>query len=193
MSTSPRQDLGLLALRVGVGSTLVAHGTQKLFGWFGGHGLDGTAGGMEAMGFHPPKQSALAAGLGEAGGGALLALGLATPVGGAAAASTMIAAGSVHRPAGFFVTEGGFEYNAVLGLTGAALAVAGPGRYSLDALIGDRLNKPWLATAALALLGSAAAAVVARRQQAVAASTDSAATTATDQVAEGVQAEATGA
>ena len=69
MSTSPRQDLGLLALRVGVGSTLVAHGTQKLFGWFGGHGLEGTAGGMAAMGFHPPKQSALAAGLGEAGGG----------------------------------------------------------------------------------------------------------------------------
>jgi hypothetical protein len=73
------------------------------------------------MGFHPPKISAAMAGLGEAGGGALLALGLATPVAGAASASTMLAAGAVHKPAGFFATEGGCEYSAILGLAGAAL------------------------------------------------------------------------
>lgn len=174
--TTTRQDLALLALRVGVGSTLVAHGTQKLFGWFGGGGLEATAGGMKAMGFHPPKPSALAAGLGEAGGGALLALGLATPVGGAAVASTMVAAAAVHKPAGFFATEGGLEYNVVLGLTSAVLAVAGPGRYSLDHHLGDRANRPWMATAALSLLGAASAAVLTRRNRAL----TSAAPTTTD-------------
>lgn len=187
-SSSRRQDLGLLIVRVGLGATLVAHGTQKLFGWFGGSGVSGTSGGMQAMGFHPPKVSAVMAGLGEAGGGALLALGLGTPVAGAAAASTMLAAGSVHQPAGFFATEGGFEYNAVLGLTGAALAVGGPGYYSLDRLLADRLNRPWMAAAALAVLGSASAAIIARRQKAIA----SPAPTSSDQVSEGEQAAATG-
>ncbi|WP_257136370.1 DoxX family membrane protein, partial [Streptomyces sp. st170] len=70
-----RRDLGLLALRVGTGAVLAAHGSQKLAGWFGGGGIQGTTAAMEAMGFHPPKHSAVAAGLGEAGGGALLALG----------------------------------------------------------------------------------------------------------------------
>ncbi len=186
---SRRQDLGLLIIRVGLGGTLVAHGTQKLFGWFGGHGLEGTTGGMEAMGFHPPKISAVMAGVGEAGGGALLALGLATPVAGAAAASTMLAAGSVHKPAGFFATEGGFEYSAILGLTGAALAISGPGHYSLDRVLGDRLNRPWMAVVALTLLGSASAAIIARRRLAL----DSSAETASDQGSDGGQAEATGA
>ncbi|MZD06710.1 DoxX family membrane protein, partial [Streptomyces sp. SID5785] len=79
-----RRDLGLLALRVGTGAVLAAHGAQKLLGWFGGGGLSATTAAMESMGYAPPKASALAAGLGEAGGGALLALGLATPVAGAA-------------------------------------------------------------------------------------------------------------
>ncbi|MEU7737978.1 DoxX family protein, partial [Streptomyces griseus] len=78
-----RRDLGLLALRVGTGAVLAAHGTQKLAGWFGGGGIQGTTAAMEAMGFHPPKHSAVAAGLGETGGGVLLALGLATPAAGA--------------------------------------------------------------------------------------------------------------
>ncbi len=75
------RDLGLLALRLGVGATLVAHGTQKLFGWFGGHGLAGTAAFFESVGFTPGRANALLAGAGEAGGGSLLALGLATPAG----------------------------------------------------------------------------------------------------------------
>ena len=164
---SQRQDFGLLLFRAGLGGTLAVHGSQKLFGWFGGHGIEGTSGGMEAMGFLPPRVSALMAGLGEAGGGALLALGLATPVAGAAAASTMLAAGSVHKPAGFFAAEGGFEYNAILGLGGAALALGGPGRYSLDRLLGDRYNRPWMAVTALAVFGSASAAIIARRAKAL--------------------------
>ena len=159
MTRAPhRPDVGLLLFRAGLGTTLAVHGTQKLFGWFGGHGIEGTSGGMQAMGFLPPRVSAFMAGLGEAGGGALLALGLATPVAGAAAASTMLAAGSVHKPAGFFNAEGGFEYNAILGLGGAALALGGPGYYSLDRLLGDRLNRPWMALAALTVFGSASAA-----------------------------------
>jgi putative oxidoreductase len=184
-----REDLGVLLFRVGLGGTLAVHGAQKLFGWFGGHGVAGTAGGMEAMGFQPPKASAILAGLGEAGGGALLALGLATPVGGAAAASTMLAAGSVHKPAGFFAMEGGYEYNLILGLGAAALAIRGPGRYSVDRLLGDRLNRPWLAAVALAVFGAASAVVMSRRQKALAASE---APTAPDQVPEGQRAEAHG-
>ena len=161
------RDAGLLLLRAGVGVALVAHGGQKLFGWFGGHGLEGTAEAFEGMGFRPGRPSALGAGLGEAGGGALIGLGLATPLAGSAAAGTMIAAASVHAPAGFFATGGGYEYPASLGVSAAALALIGPGRWSLDALLGNRLNRPWMA--GLGLLSSAAvsALVVGRRRQAI--------------------------
>ena len=169
MDTSTRQDIGLLLFRLGVGGTLAAHGAQKLFGWFGGGGVAGTSAGMQAMGFLPPRTSAVMAGLGETAGGLALAVGLATPVGGAAAASTMVAAGAVHRPAGFFATEGGFEYTGVLALAGTAVAISGPGRFSLDRLTGDRLNRPWMSAAALTVLGGASAFVVARRNRAVAA------------------------
>ncbi|MFF4177267.1 DoxX family membrane protein [Streptomyces sp. NPDC001750] len=168
MSRPDRRDLGLLALRVGTGAVLAAHGTQKLAGWFGGGGIAGTTAAMEAMGFHPPKHSAVAAGLGEAGGGALLALGLATPAAGAAAAGAaaagaMAGAVAVHAPAGFFAQGGGYEYPAFLGFTAAAIGLAGPGRYSLDHATRHVFDRPW--TVALAFVGSAvaAAAVVGRR------------------------------
>src|SRR5690242_3401889 len=167
---SRRTDLGLLIFRSALGLTLAAHGAQKLFGWFGGRGVEGTSQGMEAMGFEPAKTSAVLAGLGEAGGGTLLALGLATPLAGSAAASTMLVAGSVHEPAGFFATEGGFEYNVILGLGGAALAIGGPGYYSLDRALGDRLNRPWMAVVSLTVLGLASAGILARRRQAIASS-----------------------
>jgi putative oxidoreductase len=169
-----RMDVGLLLFRLGVGATLAAHGAQKLFGWFGGGGLEGTQAGMRAMGFLPPRASAVLAGLGETAGGVALALGLATPVGGAAAASTMAAAGAVHRPSGFFATEGGFEYTGVLALAGAAVSISGPGRYSLDHLLGDRFNRPWMSAVALSVLGTASAVVVARRNRAVASAAPSA-------------------
>jgi len=192
-TSTTRTDLGLLALRAGVGGTLFAHGAQKLFGWFGGYGLEATGGAMESMGFTPGKRSALLAGLGEAGGGAALALGLATPVAGAAAAATMTTAGTVHQPAGFWVTDGGFEYNAVLATVGTALAVAGPGRYSLDAALGHRLNRPWMTTVALTALGAAAAAVITQRQKSVAAAAAKQETSDAEQVAAGEQAQSTGA
>ncbi|MCL2550561.1 MAG: DoxX family membrane protein [Actinomycetia bacterium] len=170
-----RKDLGLLALRLGTGGVLFAHGAQKLFGWFGGGGLDGTAKAMEAMGFRPGRESAIAAGAGEAGGGLLLALGVATPAAGAAAAGAMAGATAVHRPGGFFATAGGFEYPAYLGFVAAALGVAGPGRYSVDHLTGHRLNSVAMVTAAFAASSLAAAVVVGRRESVVAAKAEAAA------------------
>ncbi|MDI3386238.1 DoxX family membrane protein [Streptomyces sp. B-S-A8] len=163
-----RKDLGLLAIRLGTGGVLVAHGAQKLFGWFGGGGLDATAQAMEAMGFRPGRPSALAAGLGEAGGGALLALGAATPAAGAAAAGAMAGAVAVHSPSGFFAMQGGYEYPAYLGFVAAGLGLAGPGRYSVDHITGHRLDRP--ATLLLAFAASAVAAgvVVGRRERVVA-------------------------
>ncbi|MFB7220120.1 DoxX family protein [Streptomyces sp. NPDC056227] len=163
MTCVNRRDLGLLVLRVGTGAVLAAHGTQKLFGWFGGGGIEGTTAGMEAMGFHPPKHSAVAAGLGEAGGGALLALGLATPAAGAAAAGAMAGAVAVHAPAGFFAQGGGYEYPAFLGFTAAAIGLTGPGRYSLDHVTWHVFNQPWMVALAFAGSAAAAAAVVGRR------------------------------
>ena len=163
MSCLNRKDLGLLVLRLGTGGVLIAHGTQKLFGWFGGGGIEGTAKGMEHMGFLPARESAVAAGLGEAGGGALLALGLATPVAGAAAAGAMAGAVAVHTPNGFFSQGGGYEYPAFLGLCAAGLGLAGAGCYSLDRLTGHRLDRTSYVLVAFAASAAAATAVVSRR------------------------------
>ncbi|MET9877889.1 DoxX family protein [Actinacidiphila glaucinigra] len=167
MLNSRRKDLGLLALRLGAGAVLFAHGSQKLFGWFGGHGLEGTGEAMESMGFRPGRRSALASGLAEAGGGTLLALGLATPAAGAAAAGGMAGAVSVHLPAGFFSASGGFEFPAFLGYTAAAVGLAGPGRYSLDRVTGHVLDNAWTVAACFTVSAVAAAAVVGRRNAAV--------------------------
>ncbi|WP_127128665.1 DoxX family protein [Georgenia sp. SYP-B2076] len=161
------KDAGQLLLRSGIGGVLVAHGCQKLFGWFGGHGLQGTAAAFESMGFRPGRPSALAAGLGEAGGGALIALGLGTPLAGAAAAGTMVAATAVHLPAGFFAQTGGYEYAALLGVSSAALALTGPGTWSLDRVFGYRLDEPWMTGSALLLSVAAATVVLQRRANAL--------------------------
>ena len=162
------RDLGLLALRVGVGGTLVAHGAQKLFGWFGGGGPDQTGAMFEQIGFRPGRPHALAAGLSEAGGGALLAVGLGTPGAGAAVAGTMLVASSMHVEGGFFATQGGFEYPAVLGWSAAALALTGPGALSLDHVLGHRLNRSWMRNIALAAAVPAALAIIMRRRRIVA-------------------------
>jgi putative oxidoreductase len=164
-----QENAGLLALRAGLGGVLVAHGVQKLFGWLGGHGLTGTGTAFEQMGFRPGKQSALAAGLGEACGGVLIALGLATPVAGAAAAGTMIPATAVHTPSGFFATSGGYEYPALLGVSAAALTLMGPGDWSLDAPLNNRLNRPWMSTVAIIPSSAVSLAIVQRRHQVLAA------------------------
>src|ERR1700716_2226792 len=161
------RDLGLLALRLALGGAVLAHGAQKLFGWFGGAGLERTGATFARLGFRPGKLNAIAAGLGEAGGGALLAVGLGTPGASAAVAGTMIVASSMHVDSGFFNSKGGFEYPAVLGLSAAALALTGPGTLSLDHVLGHRLNRSWMR---LALVGAATAAgtVIVRRRRTVA-------------------------
>ncbi len=158
-----RRDLGLLLLRLGTGGVLAAHGTQKLFGWFGGHGIEGTGQFMESVGYAPGKASATAAGLAETGGGALLALGLATPAAGAAAAGAMAGAAAVHTPNGFFNQAGGYEYAATLGLTALGLAVTGPGRFSLDHALGHAANRGWMLPAAFAATAAGTAVVVGAR------------------------------
>jgi len=130
-------DLGLLLLRLTVGLTLAAHGAQKLFGWFGGYGLDGTGQFLAMLGFQPGRRHALMAGLTEAVGGLLLAIGLLTPIAAAIILSVMVVAGvSVHADKGFFAAAGGYEYPLVLGLAGLTVAFTGPGALSIDALAG---------------------------------------------------------
>lgn len=111
-------------LRVGVGAGFMAHGAQKLFGWFGGYGLDQTGQFFEdALQMAPGKRNATAAGLSEFGGGALLASGLATPVATTSLTSTMVTAiWKVHKEKGFFASDGGWELNALL--IAALLAIA---------------------------------------------------------------------
>ena len=134
--------LGKLALRGVVGPLFVGHGTQKLFGWFGGHGLEGTAGFFESgLDLRPGKRHATAAGVSEALGGALLTLGAATPI----AASKIIVAMTtairkVHASPGPWVTDGGLEYNAVQIAAMVALAEAGPGTPSVDAAVFPRMK-----------------------------------------------------
>ena len=168
VSCTGRGDVGLLVLRLGVGGVLMAHGAQKLFGWFGGAGVEGTAATMETMGFEPGRESAISAGLGETGGGALLALGLATPVAGAAAAGTMAAAVSAGWRNGLFAQRGGFELPLLLGLGAAGLGLTGAGTLSVDEATGRVLDKPWIAASALVASACGASAVISRRNRIVA-------------------------
>lgn len=137
-----------LSLRVLLGGLFVGHGTQKLFGWFGGHGLEGTAGFFESgLGLRPGKRHAIGAGAGEAVGGALLLAGALTPVGTTLITGAMATAiRKVHAPNGPWVTEQGWEYNAVIIAAAAALAESGPGSLSVD---GDREYGPLVALAAV--------------------------------------------
>ena len=148
--------IGLSLLRLIIGGLFVGHGTQKLAGWFGGSGLEGTGESFERLRLRPGVPNAAAAGAAEAGGGALLALGAATPVGAAALSATMITAiRKVHGPKGPWVSDGGYEYNLVLLAALFAITEAGPGKLSVDGLRG---RERWGARWALAELGAAAAA-----------------------------------
>jgi putative oxidoreductase len=143
--------------RVTIGALFFGHGTQKLKGWFGGHGLDATAGAFEQLGLRPGRRNAIAAGASEAGGGAALALGLATPFASAALIGTMCTAiYRVHLKNGPWVTNQGYEYNLVLILTAALLAELGPGPVSLDHLLGTERSGPGWGLAALAMGGAGA-------------------------------------
>ena len=129
-------NIGLLLLRVALGATLAAHGSQKLFGAFGGHGIAGTGGFFESIGFKPGRPLALLAGLAEVIGGVALALGLLTPIAAAVLLSTMLVAVTVHADKGFFAQGGGYEYPLMLGVSVITLAFTGPGALSLDAALG---------------------------------------------------------
>jgi putative oxidoreductase len=146
-------SLGLLLARLVLGLLMAAHGAQKLFGWFGGHGLAGTGGFFESLGFSPGRTFALAAGLAEFGGGLLLALGLLGPVGPALVVSVMIVAAlTVHRTHGLFAMTNGVEVPLLYGAGALALALTGPGAWSLDALLGlESLSTPGIAWTAVAL------------------------------------------
>jgi putative oxidoreductase len=147
-------NAALLILRFVVGLGLAAHGAQKLFGWFGGHGLAGTGGYFEGLGYRPGKSFALLAGLGEFAGGLLIALGLGGPIGPAIAVVVMtVAIVSVHVPNGFFAMNKGFELPLLYATAAVAIALIGPGAWSLDGLLG--LGAVWTpASAWLALLGA---------------------------------------
>jgi putative oxidoreductase len=143
-------DIGLLLLRLTVGLTLAAHGAQKLFGWFGGPGLDGAGQGLATLGFPLGRRHARRAGLAEAGAGLLLALGFLTPAAAAVVFSVMfVAAVSAHVKQGFFLTSGGYEYTLVLGVAGLTVAFTGPGVLSLDALFGFSVSGGFWGAAAL--------------------------------------------
>lgn len=144
-------DLALLVMRLVIGLLFVAHGSQKLFGVFGGGGLKGTADMFDAISLRPGRLHAPAAGTAEFVGGALLALGLVTPVGAALVIAVMVAAvATVHLPKGIWNSNGGYEYNAVMVAVAFALAGVGPGQWSLDNALGiDWSSTGW----ALAALG----------------------------------------
>ena len=147
-------------LRVTMGGLFIGHGTQKLKGWFGGHGLEATANMFEHLGLRPGRRNAVAAGLAEAGGGAALALGLATPFASAALIGTMLTAiHRVHLKNGPWITNQGYEYNLVLICAAALLAELGPGPASVDHLLGTEKSGTGWGVAALAMGGAGAVAV----------------------------------
>ncbi|MEN8654291.1 DoxX family membrane protein [Streptomyces sp. 21So2-11] len=127
-------DVGLLVLRLALGLTMAAHGSQKLFGWFGGGGLDGTAQFFTASGYPAGKAMAVVAGLTETFGGLGLAVGLLTPLAGAAVVGTMLNALAVKWSGAFFAPEG-VEYEVVLIAAAAALTLTGAGGLAVDRLV----------------------------------------------------------
>ena len=130
-------DAGLLLARLVFGLVMAAHGSQKLFGWFGGYGLAGTGGFFESLGFRPGRLFAAAAGGTEVVAGLLVAAGLLGPLGPAMIVSVMIVAvAAVHWSNGLFAQNNGFELPLLNGVAAAAIALIGNGAYSLDALLG---------------------------------------------------------
>ena len=165
---------GLLVARVVLGLMMAAHGSQKLFGWFGGYGLTAVGGFFEMLGFRPGRFFATTAAVSEFASGLLIALGLLGPIGPALMLAVMIvAAFSVHWEHGLFAATNGIEVPLLYAAAGAALALTGPGRYSLDAVLGlTSLWTPAVALTALAVgVAGGIANLVLRRQapQAVAA------------------------
>ena len=161
-------DLGLVILRVVIGLIVAAHGAQKLFGWFGGHRIEGTAQFLSSLGVRPATFWAVIVGIAEFGGGLLTAAGLLGPVGPALLVGAMLAATAlVHWDKGFWATAGGIEYTLALGTAALAMALTGFGRFALDNALGLDLHEPVYVVAALvvAVLGSLVSMATALRER----------------------------
>lgn len=140
--SSLTRDIGLLILRLATGGLLSGHGSQKVFGWFNGPGLKGTAAWLESMGMQPGTPWAAAASASEFGGGMLTTLGFLFPLGPIATMGSMVmATGKVHWGKPVWVTQGGAELPITNMATALALTLTGPGRFSLDRLFGIRLPR----------------------------------------------------
>jgi putative oxidoreductase len=161
--------IGRLAARTVIGVLFIGHGTQKLFGWFGGPGLQGTEQMMGALEMRPTRANALAAGVSETAGGALLVAGAATPLAASTLIGTMLTAiRKVHQPQGVWAAQGGWEYNAVLIAALVALIDAGPGELSVDAALGRDEWGPGWALGGLVLGAAASSAAIAMGKRAAA-------------------------
>ena len=160
---------GLFLIRAVLGVLLFAHGTQKLFGWYGGYGLDGTGGFFESVGHKPGRTMAMVAGASEAGGGLLVVMGLFTPIGCAMIIGTMIVAAiSVHRDNGLWATNGGYELPLINAGVAAGLAFTGAGKWSLDSAFDTPWNRGFgVGVLMLCIAGLAAAGVLLRRNKVV--------------------------
>ena len=152
--------IGRLLLRAAVGGFFIGHGTQKLFGWFGGKGLKTQADQFDGLGLKPGIVHASAAGAAETLGGAGVLLGYRMPLASASIVSVMLTAiNRVHLKNGPWAANGGYEYNVVLAAAAVALAESGPGSLSLDALRGkEKSGAKWgIASLAMGAAGAAGA------------------------------------
>jgi putative oxidoreductase len=164
----PPMDLGRLLLRLTIGGTFFVHGTQKLFGWFGGYGPDGTGQFFESLGLRPGRRNAIVTGATETGGGILVALGLATPLAAAGLSAVMITSlRTAVWKEGIKPATG--EHEVLLAAAALALTETGPGTPSLDSALGrERSGLGWtLAALGAGAAGSAAAIEMASREPTV--------------------------
>ena len=161
-------ELGLFLIQAVVGLLLMGHGAQKLFGWFGGYGIEGTGGFFEgSLGMRPGRLMATAAGGAEFFGGLLLALGLAVPLAAVLIASTMfVAIRTAHRGKGLWVSDNGAELPLTYAVVAIGLAFNGAGQWSLDHAIGwDVAGLEWgLGALAVAIVGAAGAIAFGHRE-----------------------------
>jgi putative oxidoreductase len=175
--------LGRLIARLIIGGLFFGHGAQKLFGWFGGPGPEGTEAMMDSLGLKPAKENALAASWAETAGGAMLVLGAFTPLAAAALTGSMITAiRKVHLPNGLWATNSGYEYNLALIAALAALIDGGPGSPSIDKALGIHCTGPrWtLATLAAGAAGSTIVIEMGKRADAEEQQADSSSAAATE-------------
>lgn len=149
-------DVGLLVLRVGLGALLLGHALQKSLGWFGGAGIEATAGVFESWGFRPGRRMVAVAAAGEVVAAALIVSGLGFGLGCAILVGTMVVAAAPSAGNGIWAHLGGCEVPLLYGFLGAALALTGPGRLSLDHALGVPSGGA-VAGPLLVLLGCAAA------------------------------------